>query len=108
MYVGERIGGYNLGVSRDGRQRRTSIEWDQLTPKKGSVQEGGQGKKIERANNTRDRQTKTIVQVCRDTNQEEKALSLKRKKYNRGTSVFNNRLMCKERYSVRFFFVQEK
>jgi hypothetical protein len=35
-YVGERIGGY-LGVPRDGSQRRTSIEWDQLTQKMGSV-----------------------------------------------------------------------
>ena len=45
MYVGERIGGY-LGVRREGSQPRSSIEWDPLTLKKGSVRgEGGQEKK---------------------------------------------------------------
>ncbi len=70
-YVGERIGGY-LGVPRDGSQRRTSIERVAPTHPEKGVRAGGR----EGGPCMRDRQTKTIVQVCRDTNQEEKASRL--------------------------------
>jgi hypothetical protein len=69
-YVGERIGGY-LGVPRDGSQRRTSIEWDQVTLNKGSV--GGQTTRDKRGQTTRsgqERANNTGQERANNTGQE--------------------------------------